>query len=210
MRIGCSAFARIADNSTDSPLYALTINRGKELKGRLRLSPPGGALQAHPDARQWLADEFGAHSFEKDNDLRLQVPDHQVSNFANWFSKQESRESTVLGEMYEEFVEEEGFWDESDFTRVEEEFIGFYCLRVKPKKRNGFQPKIRFIEVYNLYVPPMLMRKLREAAAVADGKRLFFVSSSDINCREKTQSRPKITRTAGCLLHPRPQIVIPS
>lgn len=210
MRIGCSAFARIVNNSTASPLYALTINRGKELRGLLRLSPPGGALQAAPEARQWLVDEFGAHSFEKDNDLRLQIPDHQVTNFANWFGKREDRESTVLGEIYEEFVEEESFWDDCDFRHIEEEFAGFYCIRVKPKKRNGFQPKIRFIEVYNLYAPLAVMRKLHEATNVTNDQRLFFASGNDIRYRKKTPSRPKISRTAGSLLYATSRIVIPS
>jgi hypothetical protein len=102
IRISCAALCRIEIG--DRFLLEINKNRGDVL------TPIGGALEFHEEARTFL-ESIGA-VFQKGRDLRLVIPTSGLPAFREWFSRKEHRETDPLRELREELIEEHGILPE--------------------------------------------------------------------------------------------------
>ncbi|MGD8374244.1 MAG: hypothetical protein PVI21_05325 [Candidatus Woesebacteria bacterium] len=205
MRISCTAFARVVNQDC----YALLRNSSMLRKeGKLRLGPVGGALHCNSDRRQKLIDQFSAHSFEGERDLRFQIPDNYAPHVVEWFASRADREMSVLREFYEELVEEEHILSDEQVSSANETFLGFASMRGAPKPRYGMVATLRLFEVYDVTISADAMQKLLCHARHKD--RVYFATQAEIRNQQDLGGGYSVAEIAPALVDFSNKLVIPN
>jgi len=186
IRISCAALCRIGIDGK----FLLEINKNR---GDV-LTPIGGALEFHSEARSFL-ESLGA-GFEKGDDLRLMIPMDKVDAFRDWFGRCEQRETSPLRELREELIDEHRVlpsWPGDPATsaflrRIEHE------EETTRKDRAGTLTRY-FYEIFEVTLPAPLADACR-AAVASPASRLRLLTREELLSGNTTPDGLKIATTS--------------
>lgn len=162
LRISSASFSRILD--TDGR-YALLINKNRVNKGKLLLTPIGGAIEANADGIAELKNilNISEADFEKGNDLRFKIDGENANKYRKWFLSGKNRESDPVREFIEELTEEENILTKDDLKNVSASLAGYNTQFAKTSRvgKEG-APTLRFLEIFDVIIDAEVLAKLVE------------------------------------------------
>lgn len=142
------------------------------------LTPIGGALEFHEEARAFL-DSLGA-KFQKGNDLRLVIPRSGLPAFQEWFLRKEDRETDPLRELREELIEEHGILPEWPAAEPEISFLRMVEIEeATTRKDQAGMLTHYFYEIFSVRLPMTVEAACIKQASKPDA-HLHLLSSREM------------------------------
>lgn len=178
IRISCAALCRIEIGGR----FLLEINKNR---GDV-LTPIGGALEFHEEAREFL-DSLGAE-FQKGNDLRLVIPTSNFSTFREWFLRKVARETDPLRELREELIEEHGVLREWPAEEPEISFLRMVEIEEATTRKDQAGMLTHYIyEIFSARLPEAVETACIAAASRPNGS-LHFLSRGELATAQSHES----------------------
>lgn len=174
IRISAASLARIV---LDGKLL-VGLNKSRLKAGKQVYTMFGGALEFHEGARAYLQSLDAV--FEKKNDIRMDLAESRLAEFEQWFYRRENRETGVLRELAEEFVEEEHVLDRFDESQAQASYL-FTIKQRAVTDRAGQENKVtqRYLEVHDVVLSKAYVDAIKYSLAKEDS-RLALVSKEEV------------------------------
>ena len=180
IRVSCSALARIRIDGR----YLFLLNKNSVSVGKPKYSPVGGALEFDDRGRKFLQ-SIGAE-LENGRDLRFVIDKDRLPEFLEWFEKGDGRESSVLRELEEELVDENGIIAREEIYLVDELYSNT-VTELRESDRAGAAVKLTHTvsEVFDVSLNDGALASILAEAAKPDS-RVVLVAA------EKVASDPRL------------------
>jgi len=147
VRVSSASFTRIKDSEGRQ---ALLVNKNRAEKGKIVLTPIGGAIEATADGVEELKRllHIDGNAFEKGNDLRFMMSGKKANKYRSWFLSGEQRESEPSREIIEELVDEAELLDREELEELQCSRAG-YATELAETTRTGQEGRmtLRLLEV---------------------------------------------------------------
>lgn len=170
IRISCASLASIKiDNK-----YLLLLNKRSYKQGRIVYTPIGGALEYHPNGKNFL-DNLGARYERETPDLRFKMVSENLELFRYWFEKSIDRENDITRELIEEMVDEEKIFKSLDIK----DFTTKYIRTETPIKEIDGVSNYFFFEIYNVTFTGDKITEIKEYIKKNNDK-IILVSDMEI------------------------------
>lgn len=142
IRVSCAGLARIVKDDK----FLTILNKNSVKVGKPTYGPLGGALEFDEESKDFLL-SLGC-KFEKEPDLRINIPIKNLKQFQDWFYTRKGREATSVREVFEELCLEEKITTFDPSLLIEE----YRHTRVEDKLSHRMgQEGVRTIAMYEVY-----------------------------------------------------------
>jgi hypothetical protein len=143
IRVSASGLARIVIDDK----YLLVLNKARLKSGKQVYTPFGGVIRFYDASCLNVLDM----NFEKPAELRFSFNEQNLWSFYVWFSQRRGRETSVMRELCEELVFEEGVFRDLPLQAISENYIGTVTERAATDRPNASGKLTqRFYDVYDI------------------------------------------------------------